>query len=1031
MIHYPSGNPSSVSAAPREPPHRPWSLLTSTDYNQTVRRLLIALLGLATLASAQEPPAEKPFVPLNRWALVIGASAYSKDIGPLKYTSKEARDFADQLTGHLGFTNDNIKVLTDGGTLEQTPTSEHILSSLDALLKNPRLDKANLFIFYFSGHGVGTAKGDFLLPSDTTPDKLEEMGVPVKAVIERIVQAGLKNVLFITDACRAGQANDFGGQFVELCRQANLAVILGCEPGKRSYEYPRLKSGAFTHFLIEALGNTSLRDESGTLWASKLGAEVQKQVRDYTEPDYGKFAQVPALWGEQSTLDVLLATYPQKPVSDMAIASFKKTAERLDKKEFAAAMMEYASQLQLADREDQSVEIFKAVDQLGELTPLGRYLYGNALNLVGRTGEATKVFDAFGPEEKGIYKDLALLETESRSVSPTTRVEAATRLLKTDTDFPIKMLSWLTVQQRGNYEQQLKFARQFAQVDGEPRAKLYAKAWLADVEGRWKNSIDLFEQAIKSPGEFPKDKELFLSESHPLSYLGDEQALRAWIGRGLKIKGCEVVCYLQRARLAKENGDDKGRVEALKGLLASNPDAGDIWNAATVAGFYIADLKDEFLKAAEQYPYAWRARMIVAFIKGINGDSTMLNDLNAGALYRDDTLTFGANSCELMGSLLEEGVRLGKVPELAYRHSVELYYLGLLGSVGDFKFDADIWIQFLAYGLLNERNTQIRFLLSKFIPFTPEAAPKALRSSLLLSALNQGDTPTINRLTTAGFDPGEGDDPKWMLAMYLAVTGKEKEASSLITNLKPASGSIAPRAEAMKTYLLAKSGQAAKAKARMKNPIDDFVVRGFNGLAWASLGDWKRAEPLLVEQTKSRNWAFLYVTAKANAILDAHYRIAKRFKDTQAIAYSASASQPSNPLFKSFSFAAKPGIAQFAGTTVMDCVIEDDILCAKSMAADGKKTYGFGKLNIRTMPNGVVVGTVGDAQGNKYPFSGQIDPLGNFKGQANFKDRQFQVGAKFAPPSIYKTFPAFKTTGLVIEFVDTQGYRVDVIGHVG
>jgi len=635
-----------------------------------VIRILLAFFALAAFAHAQDIATPKPYVPVNRWALVVGASAYSKDIGPLKYTSKEARDFAGELQDKLDFDPQNMRVLADGGTPEEAPTSAHILGALDDLLKDPRLDKGNLFIFYFSGHGVGTTHGDFLLPSDVTPDKIEQMGVPVQAVITRIANAGLKNVLFIADACRAGQQNDFGAQLYELCRQANLAVILGCEPGKRSYEYPRLKSGAFTHFLIQEMEDSSLRDESGTLWASKLGAAVQKQVHDYTEPDYGQFAQVPALWGEQSTLDVLLATYPQKPVTDVAVESFKKNAQRLDKQEFAAAMTEYAAQLLLADRDDQSVEILKAVDQLGELTPLGRYLYGNALNIMGRTGEAGKVFDGFAPTDNSFYRDLGTLENKSREIDPTARVNAATRLLDGKTGGPVDMVAWLVVQQRASYEQRLQFAKRFAEQEAAPRPQLYAKAWLADTEGRYKDAIALFEQAIKTPGEWPKDKELFISEIHPLAAMNDDAGVKQWVNRGLKIKGCAVVCYLQQARLARDAGDEEGRVKALKALLASNPDSDELWSAALVSGFYFAALKDDFLKASEQYPYAWRARMITALIKQINGDPTAMNDLNSGAMYRDDSLTYTADSFDLMQTMLEEGVRMKRVPEMDYRHNV-------------------------------------------------------------------------------------------------------------------------------------------------------------------------------------------------------------------------------------------------------------------------------------------------------------------------------------------------------------------------
>jgi hypothetical protein len=995
-----------------------------------VLRSLVALVVLgAGLAQAQNVPAEKPFVPLNRWALVVGASAYSKDIGPLQYTSKEARDFAGELNSHLGFNDENIRVLADGATPEEAPTSAHILGALDDLLKNPRLDKGNLFIFYFSGHGVGTAKGDFLLPSDVTPDRIEEMGVPLKDVIARIVHAGLKNVLFIADACRAGQANDFGKQFIELCRQANLAVILGCEPGKRSYEYPRLKSGAFTHFLIQALEKPELRDESGTLWASKLGVQVQKQVHDYTEPDYGDSAQVPALWGEQSTLDVLLATYPQKPVSDLAVAAFRKSAEKLDKAEFAASMTEYAAQLQTADRFDQSVEILKAVDQLGELTPMGRFLLGNSLGLLGRPGEANKVFTQLESEPDSYFKDLALICTNSRAIAPKLRVQAATRILQMDTPWPDKMLAWVTVGSCGTYEEKLHFVRTFAAMDASPRRKLYAEGCRADIEGKWKDSVAAFEKARKEAGDYPAESELLNSEVHPIVASGDTSVLRAWIEKAIKTKGCEGPANLERAALASQDGDTKTEVESLKQVFLTDTDPYNLWRAALVAGSHIRDLKGEIRTAAEKNPYSWRARLLLSFVKQLDGDKTADKDLDISSLYLEDPLTYTTQTFELLNSLLEEGVRLGKVSQADYRRQIDFSFLGLLGSTSQFGYDADVWGQFLSLGMLDERNTQMQLVLSRSIPFEPASAPATLRPLLLLNALNQGDDAMVEKLNAVPYEPTEGDDPKWMYACYLATKGHFAKAAALIAPLKPGSPELAPRMEAMRTYLLAKNGHAGAARTRLKlKPVDDFVVRGFDGLAWAALGDWKHAEPLLSEQAKSRNWAFLFVSAFATQVLDQHYRQAGRLQDSRMMAFYGGGSQPANRLFQKFSFVTKPGVAQFAGDIKMHCTIEDDILCAKSMLAEGEKTYEIGDLNISIKKTGAVAGAFTDQEMNRYPFAGKIDELGNFRGSANLKGRKFRIAAKLAPPPIYKNFAAFKHMGQVIEFVDEQGYRVVVVG---
>jgi hypothetical protein len=123
-------------------------------------------------------------------------------------------------------------------------------------------------------------------------------------------------------------------------------------------------------------------------------------------------------------------------------------------------------------------------------------------------------------------------------------------------------------------------------------------------------------------------------------------------------------------------------------------------------------------------------------------------------------------------------------------------------------------------------------------------------------------------------------------------------------------------------------------------------------------------------------------------------------------------------------------VAQFAGTTRMSCVIEDDILCLKSMTEEGKKTYAFGTLTLSTSNAGAVTGSFTDGLGGAYAFSGKIDPLGNLQGSADLKGRKFRVSAKIAPPSLYKTYPGFNTAGQLIEFVDDKGYRVAVIGHL-
>ena len=80
----------------------------------------------------------------------------------------------------------------------------------------------------------------------------------------------LRNILIVADACRAGTQSNFGIALNFVARKSNIALLLGCEPGKKSYEAPALRSGVYTYFLLKSLSNSKNRTPLGGLWASKV-----------------------------------------------------------------------------------------------------------------------------------------------------------------------------------------------------------------------------------------------------------------------------------------------------------------------------------------------------------------------------------------------------------------------------------------------------------------------------------------------------------------------------------------------------------------------------------------------------------------------------------------------------------------------------------------------------------------------------------------------------------------------------------------
>src|SRR5579859_845685 len=126
-----------------------------------------------------------------RKALVIGNSAYA--FGALKNPANDARAIAAELE-RTGFD------VTLGVDLPRSQMVEAIQSYGGAVAQSKAVG-----LFYFAGHGVQLAWRNYLLPTDATLEKLEDIQakcVDVNALIESIGRAANPMNMIILDACR-------------------------------------------------------------------------------------------------------------------------------------------------------------------------------------------------------------------------------------------------------------------------------------------------------------------------------------------------------------------------------------------------------------------------------------------------------------------------------------------------------------------------------------------------------------------------------------------------------------------------------------------------------------------------------------------------------------------------------------------------------------------------------------------------------------------------------------------------------------
>ncbi|BAZ10475.1 peptidase C14 caspase catalytic subunit p20 [Calothrix sp. NIES-4071] len=200
----------------------------------------------------------------NNWAIAIGINQY-QFLQPLACAEADAKAVRAFLIEDGAFKQQQCLLMSDTsppiGDRPTTPTKENILLLLEDLIAACWRPQDRVW-FFFSGYGVNHNGRDYLMPIDGTPERIEETGIEVAALMQSLQVSGV-NLLMLLDINRAfGTLNEIyvGQEIIDLAQELQLPLILSCQPEQFSYESNELGHGFFSAALLEALrsgnGNT-------------------------------------------------------------------------------------------------------------------------------------------------------------------------------------------------------------------------------------------------------------------------------------------------------------------------------------------------------------------------------------------------------------------------------------------------------------------------------------------------------------------------------------------------------------------------------------------------------------------------------------------------------------------------------------------------------------------------------------------------------------------------------------------------------
>lgn len=239
------------------------------------------------------------------WLLLVGVNDYQDiSLPSLRYPALDCQGLESALIKATEpFPNKEVIVHHDFAS--HAPILKNIRDSLQKIVSQSQPQDS--ILLYFSGHGMLEANSQqaVLCLSDTDKNDLLSTGLPMQELVEILSTSAAKQQLLCLDTCHSGDMALLGAnvgsarnvdftpltnstpQLMNVLRQGasqskGFCALLSCDRGQKSWEFPELGHGVFTHYLMLGLSGEAA-DSRGFIDADGLYKYVYNQTVQYID----------------------------------------------------------------------------------------------------------------------------------------------------------------------------------------------------------------------------------------------------------------------------------------------------------------------------------------------------------------------------------------------------------------------------------------------------------------------------------------------------------------------------------------------------------------------------------------------------------------------------------------------------------------------------------------------------------------------------------------------------------------------------
>ena len=247
---------------------------------------------------------------LNLYLLAVGINDYSNPRYQLLYAQNDVEEFIQGIQKITAAIFDNIYITR---LFNSSVTRDNVYQSFKDI--QARAKEIDVFIFYYSGHGVmnepiDTVVEDFYFVLHDVErmfganEQLAEKGISAHELKDLCKNVKAQKQLIIVDACQSGGIVDVLASrgaseekaFYQLARSAGIFVLASSSKEQTSKEIQQIKHGLFTYTLLEGLQcKEQTATSEGLIFIKPLEQFIDRKMDEYIKK-FNTTPQRPMSW---------------------------------------------------------------------------------------------------------------------------------------------------------------------------------------------------------------------------------------------------------------------------------------------------------------------------------------------------------------------------------------------------------------------------------------------------------------------------------------------------------------------------------------------------------------------------------------------------------------------------------------------------------------------------------------------------------------------------------------------------------------